>query len=166
MLKPPLPLLKKYSANLLLGLGIIVVTLTLSLLSLRLREASTPSWQKVTSGLRPNSKGHLIWIFQPEDCGASQDVVDVLNSAYSKGRSIRAVVGADNASIAEAVKTAYNVNLPLMRIDPATLGRLLRSLGYQSSPIAIVLDSAGQIREIAPGKDATPIALRWAGRSQ
>lgn len=153
--------LEKHLANALLVLSVLAIVSTVIVLASRVGEASDPVLQHLLLPVTAKPAYRLIWVFQPEDCGASQEALDVLNESYAQRKSVLGVLGAENISDLHDVRKAYDVRIPIMRVDPATLARFLAHLGYHATPVVMIVDAAGQIREAAPGAEATELATRW-----
>lgn len=110
--------------------------------------------------------GHLIWVFQPEDCGQSQTVLDVLNVAHQSGRSVSGFIGVKNSSTVQNVRIAFRIGIPLTVVEPGDMARLLLGLGYKSSPVLLELDAYGRIRRAAPSSSAAAVAREWLAQDK
>lgn len=151
--------------NVMVGAAALALCAPPVILHERVRQAESPMLSALLQGMRPDDSGYLLWVFQPADCGESQAVVEVLNQAYSGGKSVRGVIGSDEPGVVPRVRTLYDVGVPLVIISPAKLALLVHHLGYQATPLAITVDRSGRLREVAPGPQAVALALRWTGIS-
>lgn len=154
------------AGNSIIAVGIIALIGSLAKVSLELRRADSPLLQSTFSEVRSDGTDRLLWLFQPEDCGQSQEVLDVLNEAYRSGKRVSGIIGSRNQTTVENAKIAFGIGIPLVEADPSQIGRFLLMLGYHASPVLVALDKDGQVQQVVPAESAVAFARRWLTNNQ
>ncbi|HEY0020064.1 MAG TPA: hypothetical protein VGC13_27430 [Longimicrobium sp.] len=118
---------------------------------------------------RGKSAGGVVIVLQVEDCRGSGSIVSGWNALHSAGRfPVRGlVVGTGEMSAPErAILKGDGVRFPLGRIAAADARSVARTLGFRSTPFAIVLDRRGRVAGAFPtGQGVSAEALaRLMGR--
>lgn len=118
---------------------------------------SRTTWTDLTKIFPHKKPGALVvFIFRPDECPASMNVIDQWNRLQSLGVvRVRGLMIADRASMPQpaAVLAAQNIHFPTQIIDEPHALRILESIGYSNSPVSIVIDSLSRLRATLPAYD-------------
>jgi hypothetical protein len=105
------------------------------------------------------SSGSVVVVLQMEDCRRSETIVSGWNALHSARRFpiTGLVVGAGELSARErAILTRDGVRFPLRGIAAADARSIAQSLGFRSTPFAIVIDRRGRVAGAFPGGQSVP----------
>lgn len=101
----------------------------------------------------------VVIVLQVEDCRRSETIVNGWNALHSAGRFpvTGLVVGAGELSARErAILKRDGVRFPLRGIAAADARSIARTLGFRSTPFAIVFDRHGRIAGSFPAGQNVP----------
>lgn len=110
------------------------------------------------------SRAGVVFVFQPEDCLSSGEMIVRWNTLYREGKvPVRGLVVGDGSLSEQQLRVVrdFHVTMPvrgLSRRDAAIIGE---KLGYTETPFAIVLDRQGRVTASFPAeRNVPPSVLR------
>lgn len=108
-----------------------------------------------------SSRGHVVLVFQPEDCPRSLAAIRRLNRlAAARERSVGGlVVGMEHGSEElDVLARTYDIRFALRPMSAESAGRILHVLGYGRTPVVLGLGPDGRLLWVHPG-DSVPDEL-------